>query len=481
MLLSRLLDGICEYRGEDLEIQRITSSPDQLREGDCFVLLRGVFRDNGHLLHRAIEKRPAFILSEQALAIDIPSLRVENSREVLSRLLYRFYFDTQSPPRLVGITGTNGKSSVCHILAHILKKHHKVGTIGTQTIELDGISLAPQGYTMTTPDPELLYPTLYQMKKMGCEIVVMEISSHALALGKVCPLVFDAAIFTGLSEDHLDFHKTKESYQRAKQKIFSLSRSAVLNTECKAGQEYLASLTIPALTVARKNASFELTDITSVGLESTRFLCQIDNEEHCIRIPLLGEHNAFNAVYALAAAMLLGIDRKDAIDSLGKISKIKGRLEVVSQRPTVILDYAHTPSSMQAVLSYINQAKPEGSKTVVVFGAGGDRDRKKRPLMSRIAEENADFCVLSTDNMRSEPQSQIFADLKRGLQKQNHRFVTDRTHAVAYAYKLCSANDILVLLGKGHEDYILKRNKRIPYSELYALHLAKKGENTNEN
>ena len=223
-----------------------------------------------------------------------------------------------------------------------------------------------------------------------------------------------------------------------------------------------------------------MSQLAGVSVDGIRFSCRFAESEHQIQLPLPGEHNAWNAAYALCAAQKLGICTQDAIEALAKVPKIKGRLECVAENPRVILDYAHTPNAVESVLRYINATKALGTRTVVVFGAGGDRDRTKRPGMSRIVEELSDFCVITTDNPRNEAQSQIFSDLKKGLRYKNHRFITDRTKAIAYAYKLCQSTDTLVLLGKGHEAYILKNNKQIPYSELYALYLAKKEVQANE-
>lgn len=476
MLLSKLSEGIFQYTGEDKEIGGITSIPQKIREGDCFVMLLGVFKEKAYQIYEAINRRPAIILTEEKVNTDIPLLIVKNAREILSKLLYRFYFHDEKPPLLIGITGTNGKSSVCHILSHLLRIKYRVGIIGTQIIEANGTSLAPADYTMTTPDPELLYPSLFKMKEMGCEAIVMEISSHALALEKVCALTLDAAIFTGLAEDHLDFHGTREAYKEAKGKIFPLARYAIVNTDCPAGQEYLKRIKIPTDTVGKEHATYAIHSCKAHGFDQIEFVYEVALQKHTISLPLGGSHNAYNALYALAAAIRFGVPEEKAIAALHTIPKIKGRLEVVDESPYIILDYAHTPSSMKTVLEYIRQTRTKSGKIIVVFGAGGDRDRTKRPLMARVAEENADFCVVTTDNTRTEAQAQIFKDLKKGFRKGNHRFILDRTKAIAYAYDLCNENDVLVLLGKGHESYILKGNKKIPYSELYAIHLAKRGQ-----
>ena len=233
MLLGDLLAEVENKSYANLEITNVTSRIEEINEGSAFVFQSGVFQNKAHLLYEAEKRNPKIIISEIDIPLSFPCIKVKNARRALSEMIYKFYFHEITPPPIVAITGTNGKSSTLQMLYHLFRDKYKIGLLGTQRIEIDGTPLHSTEYTMTTPDPETLYKSLFEMTQASCDYIFMEVSSHALALEKVSPLFFEMALFTGLSDEHLDFHKTKENYIKAKEKIFyqSLYQNSVLNID----------------------------------------------------------------------------------------------------------------------------------------------------------------------------------------------------------------------------------------------------------
>ena len=473
MILSKLLWESKETEYANWEITKVTSKIEEIDNTCAFVFLNAVFHDNSFQLYEIIKRSPKIIIASSDIPLQAPYIRVENPRRALSEMLYRFYFDQTTPPPIVGITGTNGKSSILHLLNHIFRDRYKIGLLGTQRIEIDGVPQQNAEYTMTTPDPEILYKSLYDMKMEKCDYVFMEVSSHALALEKVAPLTFELALFTGISEEHLDFHNTMADYIKAKEKIFYQSKVAVLNIDDKIGQEYFHKIKTPKVSLGIQGADIRIENPIANFMRDTIFTYCYGRNKYFVKTPLLAPHNAYNCAFALYVYEFFCHDIPHALSRLSSIPQIKGRMECVLHAPSVFLDYAHTPTAMENVLRYFYRNKNKDQKVIVLFGAGGERDRKKRPGMARVAETYSDYCVVTTDNPRNESQYQIFHDIRQGFQQKKHRFITNRENAVAYAFSLCTTKDILILLGKGHEPYIIKNGKKMPYSELYSLFLAR--------
>lgn len=446
----------------DLTIEHITSEPREIREDSAFVLLPGVRFDTSRIVSFAVAKHPRVIICEALPDYPtekIPILFVKNARRTLSFLLFRFYRLSLSDMTLIGITGTNGKTSTATMLVSILRAAgESVGFIGTGRIEIGGVRLTDDRYSMTTPDPPVLYPALHRMREAGCTSVVMEVSSHALRLEKVAPLTFDAAIFTNLSAEHLDFHRDMEDYLEAKQKLFASARLCIVNADDPYAERMTEAtggdiLRVGALTEAEVTG----TEIEDHGLEGISYMYRAGELCFLQRLSLPGVYNVYNSMLALSAAIALGIKPCIAKHALSSLSGIEGRMEVIRDgESTVVIDYAHTEEALRCALSTVR--KSTRGRLLLLFGCGGERDRTKRPRMAESAERLADLVIVTSDNCRGEAMGDIFRDILAGFRKENHKIISDRARAIAYGIERLRAGDVLLIEGKGHERYQIDKN-----------------------
>lgn len=458
----------------DIEIKAVTDRHEDIDGETCFVITRGVVRDKRYEIEIAKNKRPAILVSEEEVEADFPIVRVENARETLARLLYRLYQIDLSHVQLIGITGTNGKTTTASMLTRILREDgNTVGMIGTGQILINDKNITPKGYTMTTPDPTLLYPTLAKMIEARCRYIVMEVSSHALALSKVAPLTFSISIFTNLGEDHMDFHKNQKEYLEAKRKLFLQSKCAVLGTDDEAARSLIGVCQKTVCVGALYGAEAEIFDIDDAGLSGISFLYRYEGALQRFHFPFGGMHNVTNAALAITAAKMLGVRLCIAKEALEHI-KIRGRMEKILDAPIVIIDYAHTPQAMKTVLKTARTGLNLGQRVFCLFGCGGERDRAKRAVMAQIAESYADLCVVTEDNSRNEDTVQIFRDILSGFQGDRHICIKDRQRAIEYLIDLAEPVDIILLFGKGHETYILRGNESVEFDERKIVHAAQK-------
>ncbi len=458
----------------DIDILRVTDRHEQINSATCFVMTRGVMRDKSYEIEIAKNKRPAILVSEEKVDADFPVVYVENARETLARLLYRFYRIDLSNVQLVGVTGTNGKTTTATMLTHILREDgNTVGMIGTGQILINDKDITPKGYTMTTPDPVLLYPTLAKMIAARCRYIVMEVSSHALALSKVAPLVFSVSIFTNLGEDHMDFHKNREEYLEAKRKLFLQSKCAVLGTDDEAARSLIGISPKTVCVGALYGADAEIFDIEDEGLSGISFLYRYTDALQRFRISFGGVHNVTNAALAITTAKMLGVRLCIAKEAIERV-RIRGRMEKILDAPVVIIDYAHTPEAMKIVLKTARTVLNLGQRVFCLFGCGGERDRQKRAIMAQVAEGYADLCVVTEDNSRTEDTMQIFRDILSGFHSDRHVCIKDRERAIEYLIDLAEPEDVVILFGKGHETYILRGNERVEFDERKIVHAAQK-------
>ena len=444
---------LCEV-DTNLEFKRLTTTPDKIKEGDILIL------PNEQRLPK-IEKTPLAVIC--GLEVPIPkhinTIRVKNSRLSTATAYYRYNHVDTDGMTVIGITGTNGKTTTATLIKEILVGcGHSVGFIGTGRIEIKGEVISDNNYSMTTPDPPLLYSAIQKMKDSGCDIIVMEVSSHALALEKVTPLSFNYAVFTNLSNEHMDFHQNIEDYFLTKLKLFNKSKYSYFNIDDEYGQRaYDMSNGIKKSASLKKAADIWANEISNKGLCGLEYVYNEKNVSFKTTLNLPGEYNIYNAMLASAVCIDYGCDTGKVQKILSDIKQLNGRYEVINDKISVIIDYAHTSFAFEKILYEISKSK-NGRSLTVVFGCGGDRDRSKRPVMARAAEKFADRIVLTSDNSRNENPDQIFSDIISGFTTDSYEIIEDREKAIISAINNAYDGDIVAIIGKGPERYNITKD-----------------------
>ena len=458
----------------DFCISHISSDSDRIAYGDVFVCRRG-FKVDGHDFIKAAYEHGArsFVvekLTTELLENDIYRYIQVDDTSLAEVLMQNAYFGYPSKSmRLVGITGTNGKTSVSYMLKHISDTlGHTTGLIGTVRSAVgntDLITDCAHG-TMTTPSPDTLYSTLSKMRELGADTVIMETSSHALDQKRVDALSFELGIFTNLTEDHLDYHKTLTNYKKAKRRLFGLCRRSLINTDSDFGRELAGSLEGEVFTYGRSKDALFIAENPHFESDLTSYEARINGKTVSVVCPVPGEFSLYNSLAALSAAVILGADPYDAAKALSSLGQIPGRLEKYALKcgASLYIDYAHTPDALKNVLSTLSQI-PHG-KLITVFGCGGDRERQKRPIMGHIATCMSDLTIITGDNSRSERTPDIIRDIVSGVScKGDYIVIEDRKEAILKAISLAGENDTILLAGKGHENYEIIGNTKKYFSE----------------
>lgn len=475
MLLSDLISKTGIYGKADSSKITITDVCDDTRElvrGALFIAIHGKhFSPLSHI--DEIEKSGAAALllssSETPPKTNIPCFFADDIREAASAVWEKYYGDPAKNLRLFAVTGTNGKTSTAMILAHFFNSAGiNTAYIGTLGIYL-GDTLWEENEGMTTPPPHRLYRILHALLLLGVQNVVIEVSSHAIAEKRTGRLCFDAVLFTNLTEDHLDYHKTMEDYFAVKKSLFKQTDHAIINTDDLYGEELFRELSCrkDSVGVINANADYHISELHENGTDSTQYLCCAPFGEFPVSYPLFGAFNVYNTLIAITAAVHAGLCPDQISHAAKSIKKPCGRLEKLPlpEGYNVIIDYAHTPDAMVKVLK-ITRRQTRG-RLLALFGAGGDREREKRPMMGAIATELADMAFITADNPREEPLTQIFCDILSGIHptRQNYILIPDRAQAIRQALSELTPEDTLLLLGKGHEEYLLVGREKIPFSE----------------
>lgn len=472
MLVNELLKS-AGYRVEEALGQRetvgICTDSRRVRQGEIFVALSGLSHD-GHLhVGEALSRGAVLIVSERHMS-GAPVLVVESTRVALARLFDAWYGHPARGLCMIGITGTNGKTSTAAMLAAILEAAgRRVGVIGTVNATCCGEVLVAEHQNrlanLTTPDPAQLYRLLAQMKAHGADTVVMEVTSHALFFEKVAPLYFKRALFTNLSPEHLDLHGDMDTYFAEKRRLFLQCEMGVISTFAPYGQMLADSLDVPFFTVGRGN----VTRVVANGVQGVSFRLCHEGENIDISLPVPGDFSVENAALAALTACTLGVSAATVKEALAGFGGVVGRMERVSgdRVPlSVFIDYAHTPDAIEKLLLAVRRFRADGQRVILVFGCGGDRDRTKRRKMGRVATRLADLTVITSDNARSEEPLAIIADIVKGIDKEKpHTIIPDRKEAIAYAIDTARDGDIVILAGKGHEEYEIKGRERLRFSE----------------
>ncbi len=466
---------------ENIEISGIVTDSRDASDGCVFICIKGG-QHNGHEhIKEAILAGAKVIVAEQVRDEGVggaATIYVENTRSAAALLYNAWYGDPARDMKLIAVTGTNGKTSVNSILKAIFESDgHRSGLIGTVGCmsgdkHLETFAKDPNA-NMTTPDPSELYRLLSIMREDGVEYVFMEASSHALEYSKLDALYFDSALFTNLTQDHLDFHVSMENYFKAKAKLFGRCRRAIINIDDNWSDGVIcACQTKEIYTVStEKEADFSASGIKSLGVYGSEFTLRYPDGEMNIKISLAGNFFVKNTALAASTALVYGISPEKIVEALHNIVGIDGRMEQVelSERAeiSVFIDYAHTPDALENLLRGIIALKKERrQRTILVFGCGGDRDRSKRAQMAQIASRLADVIVITSDNSRSESIERIFSDILKGIEKEKeYCIIPDRAEAIEYAVRVARAGDIVVLAGKGHERYEIDNTGKHPFDE----------------
>ncbi|MBE7030593.1 MAG: UDP-N-acetylmuramoyl-L-alanyl-D-glutamate--2,6-diaminopimelate ligase [Ruminococcaceae bacterium] len=465
MLLDTLLSDIevTEKIGDtQVEISGINYNSRKIRPGDVFVAVRGLRADGHDYIQSAIEAGAAAIVGEQETpGLSVPQVLVKDTRYALAMLAAAFYGYPGKKLRVIGVTGTNGKTTVTYLVKTILEHTgHKVGLIGTNQNMVGNMVLKSEH---TTPESLELQELFSIMVREGVDSVVMEVSSHSLELGRVAGCHFAVGAFTNLTQDHLDFHLTMDNYMMAKARLFSMCDAGVFNADDSAAEKLMETATCKKVTYGTNKDCDIYADGAMLHARGVEFT--LDGEK--VRLAIPGEFSVYNALCAAGICMQLGIPVKDIAAALATASGVKGRAEVVDVPTpyTVMIDYAHSPDGLENILRTVRGFCKE--RLIVVFGCGGDRDRTKRPIMGRIAGELADFCVVTSDNPRSEEPAAIIREVMEGV-KQTHatyEVVENRRKAIAYAMRIAREGDVVLLAGKGHETYQILHDGIIDFDE----------------
>jgi UDP-N-acetylmuramoyl-L-alanyl-D-glutamate--2,6-diaminopimelate ligase len=458
----------------DREITGVRYDSRRIAPGDLFVAVRGAAFDGHSFIGQAIDKGAVAVVGEQtALSQRATTIVVEDSRQALALLGATFFGNPSRNLKMIGVTGTNGKSTSTFLIKHLLEHAgQSTGLIGTVQYEI-GERLLPA--PRTTPESLDLQELLSKCVEAGCRNVVIEVSSHALSQGRANEIEFTVGVFTNLTRDHLDFHRGMKDYFEAKARLFeslrqsgNKDRKAVINVDDPYGQQlvgrYGRDLSIVTYGLGAR-ADFRASDF-KIEMNGTSYRLDAKDKSYLVRLPLIGRFNIYNSLAALATARAVGLDVRNAVLALAKAPQIPGRLEAVpaKRKFQVFVDYAHTDDALLNVVKTCRDLNP--SRLILVFGCGGNRDRTKRPLMGAIADQYADFAFITSDNPRKEDPEEILRDVEAGFQHKNYEKIVDRREAIARAITMAQPRDIVLIAGKGHEKYQEFSDHTIPFDDV---------------
>ena len=468
-LTDPIVTGSLDRRITSLGYDSRDAGPDSL-----FVAMRGHVVDGHSFIEQAIDRGAVAIVSEEpGLTQRVTHIQVPDSRDALARLAAAFYSNPSRQLRMIGITGTNGKTTTTYLIKHLLERAgQRTGLIGTVSYEI-GERVLPA--SRTTPESLDLQSILAQCVDARCANVVMEVSSHALQLDRVDGISFRVAVFTNLTQDHLDFHRGMKEYFEAKARLFAglrdsdgKSRTAIINVDDAYGQQLIARFgrDVPIITFGMgARADFRASNF-KVEPTGTSYQLDIKGKSFLVRLPLIGRFNIYNSLAALAVIQGLGLDVRAAVLALARAPQVPGRLEAVPARRQfqVFVDYAHTDDALLNVIKTCRDLSP--NRLILVFGCGGNRDKSKRPLMGAAADQNADYSIITSDNPRKEDPAQIIRDIEAGFRSKRFETVLDRREAITRAIQLAQPRDIVLIAGKGHEKYQEFADRTIPFDDI---------------
>ncbi len=472
MKVKNLLCNI-EYKllqgSVDTEFKKVEYDSRKVSENDAFLCITG-FKTDGHKYAlNAVKSGASVIFCEKEIeGIDenVTVIKFENTRKALAHIAAEFYGRPSERMNVVGVTGTNGKTTTTFLIKSVLDKiGHKTGIIGTIENRI-GDEVIPT--ERTTPESLELQELFKRMADEGCKDVVMEVSSHALDLHRVDEIRYNIGIFTNLTQDHLDYHITMENYKIAKSLLFERCLSSVINIDDEAGDFMVSKSKGRVITFAiDKKADLQAENI-HISADGVKFTLDYEGEEYPVSLNTPGKFSIYNALGAIGACILMGIDMNTIIEGLSKNKGVSGRFQTVRSKRgfNAIVDYAHTPDGLENILKTAKEFVK--GRIITVFGCGGDRDRTKRPIMGEIAGIYSDYCVITSDNPRTEDPARILDDVEPGTKKSGCEYIkiVDRREAINYAVKMAKEGDVVVVAGKGHENYQIFADKTIHFDDV---------------
>ncbi|WP_138202580.1 UDP-N-acetylmuramoyl-L-alanyl-D-glutamate--2,6-diaminopimelate ligase [Haloimpatiens lingqiaonensis] len=470
MKLKKLLEDL-DYSvlqgNDDLEINSIQYDSRKIQKGDVFFCIKGFNVDGHKFISSALQKGASAIVCEEYVEETIDNatvIKVEDGRKALALCSANFYGRPAEKMKIIGITGTNGKTTSAFMIKSILEEAgYKVGLIGTIANYIGNEKLHSE---RTTPESLELHELFKKMVDKGVHYCVMEVSSHSLSLNRVYGVKFCQGIFTNLTQDHLDFHKTFENYYGAKLELFKNSANAIVNIDDSYGEKILSDVNNRKLTYGiHKNADIKAEHI-EIHPRGAQFKILYGDIYENIDLQIPGNYNVYNALGSAAACLNEGIDINKVIKGLNKV-QVPGRCEIVTKQYNlgfdVIVDYAHTPDGLQNILETAREFTK--GRLISVFGCGGDRDKTKRPIMGEIGAGLSDVAIITSDNPRTEDPDKIIEDIVRGITKENYIVIADRREGIKKAMEIAKKGDVIVVAGKGHEDYQVLKNETIHFDE----------------
>ncbi len=465
MKLYELLENNAETRIGDTEISSVTDDTRKVTEGSLFVCVRGGSFDGHDAAAEMLEKGAAAVVCERDLGLGDRQILTDNSRRLYGKLCAAWFGHPERKLKMIGVTGTNGKTTITSVIKHILMyTGHKTGLVGTIQNEIGDEVFHTENTTPMTFD---FMSLLDRMVKSGCEYVVMEVSSFGLVQNRIGSSHFDIALFTNLTQDHLDYHKDMEDYYQAKKLLFDVCDTAVCNIDDEYGRRLYSEITCEKLTFSvKESAAYYADGIKIKPTGSSFWLCR-GSKSRLIKTPVPGLFNVSNITAAIAVCDKAGIPADKVIEAIAAYKGVKGRCEVIptGRDFTVICDYAHTPDALVNILRSVREYT--GNRLICLFGCGGNRDSSKRPKMAASAAEYADRLIVTSDNPRNEDPIDIINDILVGLEGKDvpYDVVADRREAIYHALKIAEKGDVIVLAGKGHEEYQIIGSEKKHFDE----------------
>ena len=462
------------YQGyPDILINDIKINSKEINNGDLFVCIKGVTKDRNDYVEEAIRNGAVAIVTNKKIHINVPVIYVDNPNKELANLCRKFYDYPDEKLNIIGITGTNGKTTVAEIISDMLGDD--CGYLGTNGIICSSFN---EKIRNTTPDADRLFKYLDRFVKSNCNYVSMEASSEAFLYDRLNKIMFKIGIITNITEDHLNVHKTIKNYVSCKQRIINHIKEdgyLILNTDDKYYQETRNKANCKTLTYGKKNSDLEIIKIDEF-INKTIIVFKYKNEIYEVVSPLLGEFNAYNLCAAILSLLALGYPIGIVIDWIKRIKPIKGRMEFIKNNRNIhiIIDYAHTPDAFKKVYSFLNKVKT--GKVITVTGSAGGREHEKRSEMGKIVLNNSDYCIFTMDDPRNEDVNEIINELVSTTNKTNYERIINRESAIKKALDMAKANDIVLIAGKGDDNYMAINNDYLEYSDKlviqnYILHI----------